>query len=70
MLLIWLFIIVDRITVPDKERILWGLAYPQAPGFSESAATVYVWDLIKTRMHEAIVRHRQYVLTMLHIADG
>jgi hypothetical protein len=25
------------------------------------AATVYVWDLVKTRMREAIVRHRQYV---------
>jgi hypothetical protein len=30
------------------------------------AATVYVWDLVKTRMREAIVRHRQYVLIMLH----
>lgn len=25
------------------------------------AATVYVWDLVKTRMREAIVRHRQCV---------
>ena len=38
MLLIWLFVIADRIAVPDKERILWGLAYPQAAGCSEPAA--------------------------------
>jgi hypothetical protein len=25
------------------------------------AATIYVWDLVKTRMREAIVRHRQWV---------
>jgi hypothetical protein len=35
------------------------------------AATVYVWDLVKTRMREAIVRHRQWV-TQSHfpIADS
>ena len=37
-MLIWLFIIADRITVPDKERILWGFAYPQAAGCSRRAA--------------------------------
>lgn len=32
------------------------------------ASTVYVWDLVKTRMREAIVRHRQYVKSGLSVS--